>query len=97
MSRIILVTEFEVRAKDMELFVAAAREQAIASHHSEPGCESFEVATDHEEADHGVLIEVYQDEAAVQAHRETPHFATFFEAIKDIDVRWKSGVYDLPA
>ena len=95
MSRIMLITEFELRAKDRDPFLAAANEHAKQAEQSEPGCERFDVAADREDLGLGVLLVVYQDEAALQAHRETPHLAAFFEAISAIDVRWRSGVYDL--
>jgi quinol monooxygenase YgiN len=40
----------------------------------EPGCLEFEVFRSSDQPDRFVLVEQYLDEAAFQAHRETPHF-----------------------
>ena len=40
----------------------------------EPGVVSFDVARSHEHPNVFVLWEVYRDEAALEAHKETEHF-----------------------
>jgi quinol monooxygenase YgiN len=40
----------------------------------EPGCLRFELGRDKERPDWFSISEVYVDEAAVQAHYESPHF-----------------------
>ena len=47
----------------------------------EPGCLRFEVYRGADEPREFTLVEHYVDAAALDAHRETPHFATAMEAI----------------
>ncbi len=43
----------------------------------EPGCRQFDVVTPDGGADRVVLYEIYDDAAAFEAHKRTPHFAAF--------------------
>jgi quinol monooxygenase YgiN len=49
----------------------------IAATRAEPGCEGFLVNRSVEDGDRFVLYEQYADEAAFQAHRESPHFERY--------------------
>ncbi len=44
---------------------------------NEPGCLQFDVAQDPNNPARLVMLEVYQDEAAVKAHQESQHFKDF--------------------
>jgi quinol monooxygenase YgiN len=44
---------------------------------AEPGCRSFTANRSQEDGDRFILYEQYDDEAAFQAHRESPHFAEY--------------------
>ena len=44
---------------------------------AEPGCRAFLVNRSQEDGDRFVLYEQYDDEAAFQAHRESPHFQEY--------------------
>jgi autoinducer 2-degrading protein len=55
-------------------FEAAIVENARLSRETEPGCRQFDVCRDPEDAALFFLYELYDDEAAVQAHLATPHF-----------------------
>ena len=57
---------------------------AAASVRDEPGCHRFDVATDPAHPDEVFLYEIYDDAAAFDAHRQTPHYAVFDEAISDL-------------
>ncbi|ADI10333.1 putative oxidoreductase [Streptomyces bingchenggensis BCW-1] len=58
-------------------FLAAIEENAERSFHDEPGCRSFDVVCDLDDDHHFVFHEIYDDEAAVGAHRSAPHFAVW--------------------
>lgn len=73
----IIVANFLVRPEHREGFMQTCLADAASSVKNEPGCKRFEVYTGHEEPNRIVLFEVYDDEAAFQAHMKTPHFATF--------------------
>lgn len=52
-------------------------ENARASLAGEAGCHRFDVLTDPACPDHVFLYELYDDAAAFDRHRETPHYARF--------------------
>jgi len=70
-----VVVEFRIKREHVEGFATAITDNARASRETEPGCRQFDVCRD--PADPGVffLYELYDDEAAFQAHLRTPHFA----------------------
>lgn len=45
----------------------------------EPGCVGYEVLRSTDAEDRLLLIETYIDQAALAAHRETPHFKAILE------------------
>ena len=46
----------------------------VAQTRDEPGCVTFVAYRDGDDPDHFLLYEQYVDEAAFQAHRQSPHF-----------------------
>ena len=69
-----LVVEFRIKAGFNGAFETAIVENARASRESEPGCRQFDVC--HDPADPALfyLYELYDDEAAIQAHLATAHY-----------------------
>ncbi len=61
-------------------FLAATEANAAASL-EEPGVLRFDVITDLSDATHVVLVEVYADDAAAGAHKETTHYATWRDTV----------------
>ncbi|GGZ74335.1 putative quinol monooxygenase [Streptomyces bluensis] len=61
-------------------FLKAIEENAARSFGDEPGCRYFDVLCDLSDDHHFVFHEVYDDEAAVEAHRAAPHFKVWREA-----------------
>lgn len=59
--------------------VAEALVPHVAATRAEPGCIAFDALRSVEHPDVFVLHELYVDEAAFLAHRETPHFRTYVE------------------
>jgi quinol monooxygenase YgiN len=59
--------------------VAAILEKHVAATRAEPGCVQFDAIRSRENPDEIVLYEKYVDEAAFEAHRKSPHFATYIE------------------
>lgn len=58
---------------------AALQKMAVAVARDEPGCLLYRAARSLEEPDMFVLYEEYVDEAALLAHRDTPHFRDLIE------------------
>ncbi len=75
-----LVVTLRVRPGLREEFLTAIREQAETSMREEPGCLRFDVCEDVDDPDRFVFYEVYRDDAALDAHRATPHFRVWQQA-----------------
>lgn len=65
-------------------FLAAIKEDASSTTEKEEGNFQFTVIQDNDDPDAFFFLEVYRDEAALEAHRGMPHFLTYREATKDI-------------
>ena len=76
----VLVVEFIIKPAFVEAFERAIVENARASREGEPGCRQFDVCRDPADAAKFFLYELYDDEAAVQAHLRAPHFLQMNEA-----------------
>ncbi len=64
------------RSEDREEIARILRELAILSR-QEPGCVSYIPHLLESDPDSIVIYEQYRDEAALEHHRGTPHFAKF--------------------
>jgi len=89
-SQVGLIAEFQVNLEDMDLFLEAARRELASVRSSEPGCLRFDVVLFDEQPGHGAFVEVFEDDAAAKTHRETEHFAAFFNDISEIEVTWSA-------
>lgn len=69
-----LIVEFRIHTPHIEAFEKAIIENARASREDEPGCRQFDVCRDPQDASVFFLYELYDDEAAIQAHLQSPHF-----------------------
>ena len=82
----VIIAEFEVKPDKLEQFLELARTDASQSVANEPGCHQFDVTLEREQPNRVVLYEVYADEAAFDAHAETPHLAAFRAGIENLIV-----------
>jgi (4S)-4-hydroxy-5-phosphonooxypentane-2,3-dione isomerase len=80
MSMIALIVSLKVKPDQRDRFLAAAEDDSICSPRDEPGCFRFDVLHDQEDENHFFFYEVYRDEAALDAHRQAPHFSRWREA-----------------
>ncbi len=76
----------------MPEFLEATQANAAASL-SEPGVLRFDVVQDLADPAHIVLVEVYRDEAAAAAHKETDHYATWRDAVAGLMAAPRSSVH----
>ncbi len=51
---------------------------------NEPGNYRFDVLQDPEDENHFVIYEAFEDEAAVDAHRQTDHYKATVEGLRDL-------------
>ena len=77
-----LVVHVHVRVKpeDVEAFLAETRRNAAASC-QEPGVRRFDVLQHEGDPGHVVLNEVYVDQSAADAHKQTAHYARWRDAV----------------
>ena len=69
-----LVVEFRIDPAHVAAFDTAITANARASRETEPGCRQFDVCRDPADAGLFFLYELYDDEAAIQAHLRSPHY-----------------------
>ncbi len=68
-----------IRPEDLEAFLAETQRNAAASL-EESGVRRFDVLQDEGDAGHLVLNEVYVDQSAADAHKQTAHYARWRDA-----------------
>jgi autoinducer 2-degrading protein len=88
-SLVILVEASPERVDD---FVNYLTIEAAASLANEPGCRDFFVSRSVETPNLFTLAEFYDDQAALDAHRLTPHFILFQEQCAELDLVVKKTV-----
>lgn len=67
-------------------FLPHILQNAEASRRDEPDCLQFQVLKSEDRPDSFVFYEVYTDEAALERHRQSPHFTAYIRAAGDMIV-----------
>jgi quinol monooxygenase YgiN len=80
---LIVHVEVHVKPDAVEAFEAATLENARASL-AEPGILRFDVVRRTDDPTRFVLVEAYRDEAAPLAHKQTPHYAAWRDAVEPL-------------
>lgn len=85
----------DIKPDQFDKFMAAAKENAAASV-KDPGCREFNVLVANNDPHHVMFFEVYDNAAALDAHRQTDHYKKYQETTKDMvakrDIRQLSSV-----
>jgi quinol monooxygenase YgiN len=71
--------DLDILPAERDNFLAAIQENGAAAA-KEPGCKRFDILNLASDPNHFFLYEVYDNEAALKAHRETDHFKKFIAA-----------------
>jgi autoinducer 2-degrading protein len=79
MQPFVLAVSIKIKPEHLDKFMAAIMVNGKAARETEPGCRGFEISVDPEDKTHVLLYETYDDEAAFQAHQQTPHFKKYLE------------------
>lgn len=85
-SLLIVHVDVTVVPESVDDFVAATETNAAASR-QEAGILRFDVIADRADPTHIVLVEIYRDEAAAAAHKETAHYATWRDTVASMMAR----------
>ena len=79
-------SDIAVVPEQLDAFLAATEENAVASR-DEPGVVRFDVLSDRADPGHVVLVEIYRDEAAAAAHKETAHYQRWRDTVAPMMAR----------
>jgi autoinducer 2-degrading protein len=85
-SLLVVHVDIAVVPEQLHAFLAASEENALASR-DEPGVVRFDVLSDRVDPAHVILVEIYQDEAAAAAHKDTPHYQRWRDAVAPMMAR----------
>jgi quinol monooxygenase YgiN len=85
-SLLIVHVDIALVPDQIDAFLAATEENATASR-DEPGVVRFDVLSDRVDPTHVVLVEIYRDEAAAAAHKDTAHYQRWRDAVAPMMAR----------
>jgi (4S)-4-hydroxy-5-phosphonooxypentane-2,3-dione isomerase len=74
-----------IKPEHRQRFLQAIETDAVSSERDEPGCLRFNVLRDANDENVYYFYEVYMDQAALEAHRRTPHYAVWQAAADTLD------------
>lgn len=89
-SLLIVHVDIAVAPESVEEFLSASEQNAAASR-NEPGIVRFDVISDLADPAHIILVEIYTDETAAAAHKETAHYQTWRDAVAPMMARPRSA------
>src|ERR1044072_9652617 len=76
------VVEIDVKPEELDKFLTALKENAAATI-KEPGCRRYDFMQLASASNQVWIYEVYENAAAVEAHRATEHFKRYAAATRD--------------
>jgi autoinducer 2-degrading protein len=77
------LVKVRIKPETRQRFLEAIEHDALHSEADEPGCLRFNVLQDTQDPNVYVFYEIYRDQAALEAHRATPHFAVWRQASEE--------------
>ena len=89
-SLLIVHVDIAVVPDQLQGFLAATEENAVASR-KESGVVRFDVLSDRADPNHVVLVEIYRDEAAAAAHKDTGHYQRWRDIVAQMMARPRGG------
>jgi len=78
------IAELEINLAQLESYNAAVKEEIETSVRVEPGVLAIYAVAEKNSPSKLRFFEMYTDEAAYNAHRDSPHFRKYVEATKDM-------------
>jgi (4S)-4-hydroxy-5-phosphonooxypentane-2,3-dione isomerase len=87
----LVCVHIQVKPEHLEEFIAASRENAENAV-LEPGNLRFDVLQQADDPERFVLYEVYRDEEASKAHKQTAHYARWREVVEPWMAQQRKGV-----
>jgi len=71
---ILMTVKYRIREGFRDFVLEKLREMKAEVARTEPGCRLYQVGEARDQPDLFIIVEVYDDEIALDAHRNTPHF-----------------------
>lgn len=79
-----IIVHFEAKPDKIDAFKEAIVGHATRCLEREPGCLQFDVVQNTKEPTKFAVYEIYKDQAAIDAHRASPHMAETGKIIPDL-------------
>jgi quinol monooxygenase YgiN len=92
---VVIAVNFEVKPDKVAEFKEVITGHSKRTLEREPGCRQFDVSQDPKNAQRFFLYEVYNDEAAFEAHRNSPHMAETGKKIPDLILSRKLEIFSM--
>ena len=93
MRELVLKAEFQVQGGDPEILINAGIREGTAVLRDEPGCRVFDIVVTGDGDHKGFFYEVFDDEAAREKHRESPHLVEFRSEIEALTIEWEVAYF----
>ena len=91
MAKVSLIVEYHLKPGQREAFEKIIRDHATGTLKEEEGCLQFDVLMAADDPDRAFVYEVYADDAALEAHKQSPRLPQVREAYAQMLVdRWIS-------
>jgi (4S)-4-hydroxy-5-phosphonooxypentane-2,3-dione isomerase len=75
--------DIDVVPGQIDNYLAALKEDGAATVH-EPVCHEFNITVSQKDPNHVFIFEVYDDDAALNTHRQADYFKKYMETTKDM-------------
>ena len=80
---IALIVTLQIKPEHRVAFMDSLLDDARGANEDEPGCLRFDVLQDDSDPNRVHLYEVYRDDAALDAHRQAPHYIRWRDTVQD--------------
>lgn len=89
-----IIVTLESHPEKAEALLSALEENAIGSR-NEAGCQKWEYSQHHEDPNKFAIYEIYDDEAAIKAHKSSAHFQHWVQRNQEesLMASKQSGIY----
>ncbi|MDX1529073.1 MAG: putative quinol monooxygenase [Gammaproteobacteria bacterium] len=84
MAKVVLVVELEISPDSLKTFVDIVTKHGANSLKIEEGCLRFEVLKPRESENKVILVEMYADDAALDAHWNSDHMAAYRKKVSEM-------------
>lgn len=95
MAKVVLVVELEIKSGDFDAFIDIVTKHGANTREIEKGCLRFEVLKPRESRNKVILVEMYADDAALDAHWSSDHMSAYRQKVSDMIVSRVANRCDL--